>query len=83
MRTTIDINDALLRDLRARAAERGRPFREVVEEAIALGLAQQTRETPRPRFKLTPHRLGLKAGFRGMSLNQLYDQIEAEKDAAG
>lgn len=83
MRTTVDISDALLRDLRARAAEGGRPFRDVLEEALALGLAQQAKGRPRRRFRLVPHRLGLKAGFRGMSLNQLYDQIEAEEDAAG
>lgn len=83
MRTTIDISDALLRDLRSCAAARGRPFREIVEEALALGLAQQAKGGPTRRFRLTPHRLGLKAGFRGVSLSQLYDQIEAEEDASG
>lgn len=81
MRTTLDINDALLRDLRARAAEKRRPFREVVEETLAMGLAQQSKVSSRPRFKVTPHGLGLKPGFRGVSLNQLYDQMEAERDA--
>lgn len=83
MRTTIDINDAILRDLREHAATRGRPFREIVEEALALGLAQQAKVGPGRRFSLSPHRLGLKAGFRGVSLNQLYDQIEAEREASG
>jgi len=78
MRTTLDINDAILRDLRACAQERRRPFREVVEETLALGLAQQSKRPTKPRFVVTPHRLGLKPGFRGVSLNQLYDQIEAE-----
>jgi hypothetical protein len=81
MRTTLDIKDAILRDLRDRAAERRRPFREVVEEALTLGLAQQSQAQSRQRFTVTPHRAGLKPGFRGVSLNQLYDQLETEHDA--
>lgn len=82
MRTTIDINDALLRDLRLRAEEKGRPFRQVLQEILALGLARQSKAGARPRFKVKPHKIGLKPGFRGVSLNQLYDQIETEHDAA-
>ncbi len=78
MRTTLDINDATLRELRARAAATGRPFREVVDEALALGLAAQSKSGPRATFKVEPHRLGLKPGFQGVSLNQLYDHWEAE-----
>ena len=75
MRTTVNINDALLADLRARAAETGSTFREVLEETLRLGLAATT---GRSKFRVHAHPLGLKPGFRGMSLNQLYDQIEAE-----
>jgi hypothetical protein len=79
MRTTLDINDAVLRDLRARAREKGCPFRQVVEDALALGLAQESKGGSRRRFEVKPHRLGLKPGFGGVSLNQLYDQLEAER----
>ncbi len=82
MRTTLNINDAVLRDIRACAKAKKRPFREVVEETLLLGLAQQSKPKPGGRFKVKPHPLGLKPGFRGVSLNQLYDQLEAE-DAAG
>jgi len=81
MRTTLNINDAIPQDLRDRAAARRRPLREVVEEALTLGLAQQSKTRPTPRFRATPHRAGHKPGFRGLSLNQLYDQLEAEHDA--
>jgi hypothetical protein len=30
------------------------------------------------RFKVRPHALGVKPGFRNLSSNQIYDQIEAE-----
>jgi len=81
MRTTLGINDALLRELRRRAAAAGRPFREVVEETLAHGLAASARPARSRAFRVRPHALGLKPGFRGVSLNQLYDQIEAEATA--
>lgn len=34
MRTTVDINDQVLRDAKKRAAEQGKPLRAVVEEAL-------------------------------------------------
>lgn len=82
MRTTLDINDALLKELRKKAAHSGRPFRSVVEETIALGLARQTGgAASTKKFHVKAHPLNIKPGFRGTSLNQIYDQIEAE-DAA-
>ena len=82
VRTTLDINDALLKELRRKAELAGQPFRKVVEETIALGLARQSgTAASRKRFQVKAHPLHLKPGFRGTSLNQIYDQIEAE-DAA-
>ena len=81
MRTTITINDALPRELRRRAAAVRRPFREVVETTLACGLAAQSKPSRSRAFRVRPHALGLKPGFRGISLNQLYDQIEAEATA--
>jgi hypothetical protein len=81
MRTTLGINDALLRELHRRAATTGRPFRAVIEEALTLGLAQGAKPKRSRAFRVRPHALGLKPGFRGISLNRLYDQIEAEATA--
>lgn len=68
MRTTLDINDALLKELRKKAAEAGKPFRSVVEETIALGLACQTGSAvPRKKFRVKGHPLHIKPGFRGTS----------------
>ena len=38
MRTTLTLDEALARELKKRAAATGRPFKEVVNEAIARGL---------------------------------------------
>ena len=77
MRTTINISDGILSELRELARRRGKPFREVLEETIQRGLGA----TPRPpgkRVRIRTHRVGLKPAYRGLSMNQLYDQIESE-----
>ncbi len=83
MRTTVNISDALLAELKARASDTGRTFREVLEETLRLGLAGGTGGTGKSRFRVKPHPLGLKPGFHGVSLNQLYDQLEAEDSSQG
>lgn len=81
MRTTVNINDALLRDLRQQAAAAGRPFREVLEEAIAVGLARQATARTARRYRVRPHALHLKEAYRKLSLNQVFDQLDAEMDS--
>jgi len=76
MRTTININDALLDELKKRAADRKRPFREVLEETLQRGLASSTAPSDPIRIETAP--VGVKPAYTGLSMNQLYDQIEAE-----
>jgi hypothetical protein len=82
MRTTLSITDAILQQLRAEAQRSGRPFREVVEETLLLGLTRQSKRKTQTKFRVRSHPLGLKPGFQGVSLNQLYDQLEAEDSLA-
>ena len=82
MRTTLSINDALLKEVRRRAGAAGRPFCQVLEETIALGLASAKRPRSQRKVRIQPQRLGLKAVYQKMSLNQLYDRLEAERTAA-
>jgi hypothetical protein len=81
MRTTLNISDALLRDLRAKATESKRPFRLVVEEVLQRGLGLAKTRSNRARFTIKPQAVGIKPGFQSMSMNQLFDQIEAERDS--
>jgi len=76
MRTTLDINDATLAELRKRAAASKRPLRHVIEETLQLGLA--ARPPSRHPVRVPTYPVGIKAAYRGMSMNQLYDQIESE-----
>jgi hypothetical protein len=81
MRTTLSINDALLEEVRRRAGRSGRTFRHVLEETIALGLASSKKAKSQTRVRVKPRSLGLKAVYHKISLNQLYDQLEAERTA--
>jgi predicted transcriptional regulator len=77
MRTTINISDGILSELRELARQRRRPFREIVEETIQRGLGVTQKNSPK-RVRIQTHRIGIKPAYQGLSLNQLYDQIEAE-----
>ena len=83
MRTTVNINDAILRELRERARIEDRPFRDVLDHTLQIGLAHLDAHEPCAPFRVKAHALGIKPGFRGMSMNQLCDQIEAEDAARG
>ncbi len=76
MRTTLNISDALLEELRVRAHEAGRPMNATIEEVLRRGLAAKT-----PTRKAVPgktFKVGIKPAYLGLSMNQLYDQLEAE-----
>jgi hypothetical protein len=58
------------------ARTRQRPFRAVVEETLQRGLAAEAGRTGDIELPTFP--VGIKAAYRGLSMNQLYDQIESE-----
>ena len=76
MRTTLNISDALLEELRERSKRTGRTLRQVTEDALRRGLSSP--DAPKGKVRITPFRVGIKPAYRGMSMNQLYDQLEAE-----
>jgi hypothetical protein len=47
MRTTLDIDERLLRAAKKAAAERGIPLRRVVEESLAQALSQRGKRPPK------------------------------------
>jgi hypothetical protein len=76
MRTTIDINDALLDRLKEVAREQGRPVTKLVNEVLERGLSSPKRKPPKIRIQTYP--VGIRPAYRGMSMNQMYDQLETE-----
>jgi hypothetical protein len=79
MRTTINISDGILAEVRELARQRKRPVREILEEVLQRGLSAG--KASREPVRLVTHRVGIKPAYLGQSMNQLYDQIEAEEAA--
>ena len=73
----MNISDALLDELRVRAHEAGRPMNATVEEVLRRGLAAKT--PARKAITVKAFKVGIKPAYLGLSMNQLYDQIEAEE----
>jgi hypothetical protein len=82
MRTTIDIKDATLAELRSIARRRGESLRATVERSLEMGLSQMTRAPQRRKVRIRPHPLGMKPAYHGISLNQLYDRLESESHSS-
>ena len=81
MRTTINISDATLDLIRKRSAASGVTFNAALEETIKRGLAAD--EAPEKPVRLKTFKVGINPAYHGMSLNQLYDQIEGERHLEG
>ena len=81
MRTTIDINDAILSELKKRAKQSDQSFRTVVDSVLQRGLSAFTSPERKKIIKIETSPVGINPALRGLSMNQLYDQIEAEAGA--
>ena len=80
MRTTLTIDDELARLLKQRALETGRPFKEVVNEALRTGLEQSATAPLRRPYRLEPIAMGQPA--RGIALDkalQLAGRLEDDE----
>ena len=76
MRTTLNISDATLEELKDRASRLKCPLNSVAEEMLQRGLSAAAQPTEKVKIKTFP--VGIKPAYRGLSMNQLYDQLEAE-----
>ena len=74
MKTTIDINDELFRQVRQHADETGTTFRALVEEGLRQVLDSQRGEVQRPPFRLQvynpPGDMGLAPPYDKLGLHQ-------------
>jgi plasmid stability protein len=80
MRTTLTIDDELARLLKQRAADSGRPFKAVVNEALRAGLEQSLTTPARRPYQVEPAALGRTAGNIDFDKAlQLAGQLEDEE----
>lgn len=79
MRTTVDLDAALLTAARRRAAERGTTLTAVIEEALAAALAARPAKEPRFRLRWKPHRGRVRAGVNLADRDALFDAMEGRR----
>jgi hypothetical protein len=78
MRTTLTLDEDVVALLREEVERSRRPFRQVVNQALRLGLRAGTLAARRERFRTRPHAFGVKPGIDLDKLNQLADELEAD-----
>jgi hypothetical protein len=77
MRTTLTLDDDVAAKLKAESRRAGRPFREVVNDALRRGLASRRIAVQRPAFKISPRDLGdLKPGLSIDNVAELIERVE-------
>ena len=76
MRTTLTLDDDVAAKLKAEARRAGRPFREVVNEALRRGLATRRGAHAQEQFKVKARNLGLRPGLSLDNVADLIEQVE-------
>jgi len=79
MRTTLTLDDNLLRKLKDLAHSQTKKFKHVVNETLSPGPAgQEKRGKRRKKFTVKPFSGGFKPGVDSEKLNQALDDLDAE-----
>lgn len=74
MRTTLTLDDDVAERLKAEVHRRRRPFREIVNETLRIGLASRRAARPKQPFRVVPRDLGELCP--GLSLDNVADLLE-------
>lgn len=78
MRTTITIDDRLARRLRDEMRASGSNFRKTLEDVLERGLEKQSAPVGGGNFRVTPRRMGLRAGTDSERLHDLETNLEVD-----
>lgn len=79
MRTTLNIDDGVMRDLKRRAAETGRSLTSLVEEAIRSLLDRQTQPEPDYRLRWMIVEGGARPGINLSDRDALIDLMDGRR----
>ena len=81
MRTTLTIDDDLIRELREKAHKEGAPFKEIVNRALRVGLEHLDRPKKTKPYKCKAYSLGYPPGADLDHALNLADRLESEEIA--
>lgn len=75
MRTTLTLDDDIAAKLRAEVRRSGKPLKEVLNQALRVGLTPHRRQNPAP-FKIKTFPMGLRPGLNLDDVWGLIEQVE-------
>ena len=78
MRTTLTIDEDVAEKAKMAARTLGRPFKQVVNEALRIGLAQVAQPAKVKPYRTRPHPMGLRPGLSLVNIQELLAQGEGE-----
>jgi len=76
VRTTLTLDDDVGAKLRQEMRRSGRPFKQVVNEFLRLGLNARRELQPRRKFTVRTRPLGLPPGLSYDNVEELLDQLD-------
>ena len=76
MRTTLTLDDDVAAKLRAEVRRSGRPFKQIVNQTLRLGLSFRSQNKSLPPFKVKPYDLGLRPGFSYDNIGDLLERLD-------
>ena len=79
MRTRVTLDNDVADFLKEKARLLNKPFKQVVNETLRLGMSVSVREAPANQFRVVPISSGFVPGVDPLKLNQLNDQLEVEE----
>ncbi|MDE2900537.1 MAG: hypothetical protein OXN15_05870 [Chloroflexota bacterium] len=77
MRTTLTIDNDIVDSLKERARLQGRPFKQVVNDALRRGLSQ-TSEEERPEFRVEPMEGGILPHLKHLTPKEILDELSIQ-----
>jgi hypothetical protein len=76
VRTTLSLDNDVSAKLREESRRTGKPFKQVVNDYLRLGLSVRRQAASTPPFKVKARPLGLRPGFSYDNVWELIEQIE-------
>ena len=78
MRTTLTLDPDVAAKARKGAARLGKPFKEIINAALRLGLEEVLKPAPGKHYRTKPRPLGLRRGFSYDNIAELLARAEGE-----
>ncbi|MEW6742065.1 MAG: DUF2191 domain-containing protein [Planctomycetota bacterium] len=79
MRTTLTLEEDVARKAKSLARKLGRPFKEIINRALRLGLDLVDKPGPRKPYRTQARPLGLRPGFNLDNIQELIAHVEGEE----